>query len=73
MKTINHTNGYPVYSRLKKATKQSIEQRFIIPKNQPYLYVDENNIPFVQEPNSPKLRCTVKKSSLICGGFHSTI
>lgn len=70
MKTINHTNGYPVFNRLKNSTKEEILKKYIVPTNEPYLYVDEHNRPFVQQPNQPKIMCSIKKTSLIDNGFH---
>ena len=70
MNTIKHTNGAVVFSKAKNSLKQSVSSRYILPTDQPYLYLNENNVPFVQEPNSPRLSCTIRKEALIDGGFH---
>ena len=67
---IKHTNGSPIYSRLKQETKDEIEKRWIVPTDEPYLYIDKYNRPFVQRPNDLKTLCTVRKETLIDGGFH---
>jgi len=67
---ITHTNGYPVYSRLKKETKDRIEKRWIVPTDEPYLYIDKHERPFVQRPNDSITLCTVRKETLIDKGFH---
>jgi hypothetical protein len=70
MKTVNHTNGAAIFSKAKNSVKQSVSERYILPTDQPYLYLGENNVPFVQEPNGYRLGCTLKKSALIDEGFH---
>ena len=67
---IKHTNGYPVYSRLKQETKDRIEKRWIVPTDEPYLYIDKYERPFVQRPNDSITLCTVRKETLIDKGFH---
>ena len=62
---IKHTNGYPVYSRLKQETKDRIEKRWVVPTNEPYLYIDKYERPFVQRPNDSITLCTIKKETLI--------
>jgi len=67
---IKHTNGYPVYSRLKQETKDRIEKRWVVPTDEPYLYIDKYERPFVQRPNDFITLCTVRKETLIDKGFH---
>ena len=67
---IKHTNGYPVYSRLKQETKDQIEKRWVVPTDEPYLYIDKHERPFVQRPNDFITLCTVRKETLIDKGFH---
>ena len=67
---IKHTNGNAIYIRLKQETKDEIEKRWIVPTDEPYLYIDKYNRPFVQRPNDLKTLCTVRKETLIDGGFH---
>jgi hypothetical protein len=70
MNIVAHTNGAVVFSKTKKSVQQSVSARYILPTDQPYLYLDSNNVPFVQEPKSPRMACTIRKSALIDGGFH---
>ena len=69
-KTVKHTNGYPIYSRLKQETKDRIEKRWVVPTDEPYLYIDKYERPFVQRPNDFITLCTVRKETLIDKGFH---
>jgi hypothetical protein len=70
MSTINHTNGAAIYAKAKESLKQSVAANYTIPVDQPYLYLDQHNRPFVQQPNSPRMMCTINKTSLFDGGFH---
>ena len=72
MNTITHTNGFPVFSRLKTETQNQVNKRFVVPTDEPYLYIDEHNRPFVQRPNEPRMMCIIRKTALIDGGFHSS-
>lgn len=71
MNTIKHTNGMPIYARLKKETQAKIEQKWVIPTDEDYLYIDKFERPFVQKPGQPMLYCQIRKSVLIDGGFHN--
>ena len=71
MNTIKHTNGFSVFSLLNTETKNEINRRFVVSTDEPYLYIDKYNRPFVQRPNEPRLICTIKTTSLIDGGFHN--
>lgn len=71
MKTITHTNGEAVFSRCKKADQETAIRRFVVPTDEPYLYLDTHKRPFVQQPNSPKMYCTLRTNVVIGNGFHN--
>jgi len=70
MNTIHHNNGNALFSRCKKQDQKEASQKYTIPQNEPYLYLDTNKRPFIQRPNEPKFLCRVRKESLIDQGFH---
>lgn len=68
--TITHTNGFPVFSRLKTETQERVQRRFNVPTDEPYLYIDQHERPFVQRPNEARFYCSIRPTALIDGGFH---
>jgi len=60
MDIIIHTNGFPVYQRVKNAVKAQVEKVYELPKGEPYLYLDKDKKPFVQRPNEQPVYCKRK-------------
>lgn len=71
METITHTNGYPVFTRCKKSDQETAKRRFVVPTDEPYLYLDAHNRPFVQRPNKLKMYCTLRTNAIVGNGFHN--
>ena len=73
MKTINHTsNGVPFSRGLRKDILARMEQRYILPTNEPYLYYDINkDIAYVHRPNELRTVCTLRVNN-IHGSFQNS-
>lgn len=71
MNTVTHTNGMPIYAKLKKEIQARIEAKWVVPTNEDYLYIDKFERPFIQRPNEPMVFCTLKRGSIVGEGFHN--
>lgn len=73
METITHTaNGIPFSRGLRRDIVERMEQRYILPRNESYLYYDsDKDIAFVQRPNEFRMVCTLRKESLH-DSFHNS-
>lgn len=73
METITHkASGIPFSRGLRKDIVERMEQRYILPRNESYLYYDSaKDIAFVQRPGEMKSVCTLRKENLH-GSFHNS-
>ena len=73
METITHkANGIPFSRGLRKDIVERMEQRYILPRNESYLYYNsDKDIAFVQRPGELMSVCTLRKEN-IHGSFHNS-
>ncbi len=58
------------YNELRESVREDINARYRIPSDRSNVYLDDIGRPF-ERSNGVKLMCTIRKESLICGGFHN--